>query len=343
MFAVVQNENDDTERQTRKQENQSVKLGTMLRRANMRLCAKSTWFDRPQIMFSGITITTSGKERSFVAPDFCDIKHDATLALPQVPMSPAMQVFAGLKIDDQILSGNKALPGDDRFVFDHCRIEEVMDQLDHGAFEDRSGFPEDSLSEREFSSLVYNMRYHAENAGRARDKVADINREMVDALSALRRGRKTDACAQTLLKLCGFNDLTAFRISEEEAQSEFRVVQATPSGEFMILVHSMAEGEPSENMRRDRLAQIACELLRQLSANRDKKVFRPLFALRLINEHAAFFRIDANERTLKTLLETQRDPKEKLQLLSSIAQPIQNRGWSLIDDAERLQALRPPT
>jgi len=250
---------------------------------------------------------------------FTTVVHDPTLLIPNgAPLLPASAVFAQLAINHKLLLN----PPKGKFAFDHCNIEKVMQQLGY----------------TKSSPYYYD--------------VLKANRRMVEKLANARRTRyeKTiDLCAHVFLQLCGFDD-TPFSI--DVAGSDFTIFGKTcySDGDYYAVVtenkdlvlvfedKSLSEGKVIE--KQGHLGQIVGELLQMLSLNRDKNLFRDVFAVRFVNYHATAFRIVPCQTTLNTLCVTTQVPKTKLQLLCTEANPDKNLGPSLIDKAQRLKVLQ---
>jgi hypothetical protein len=257
---------------------------------------------------------------------FAEIVHDPTLSLPTgVPLWPAAAVFAQLSIKDKLLR----TPPKHKKVFEHCGIETAMKQLRVPVMADGSPDPK---------VLEYN-KFMVE-------KLADARQE---ELAPTRYEKNVDMCAQALLMLCGFNTdpLTIaasggdFKIFGKTCygDADYYVVK-TPKKDVVLIVEDKSLKDDAVLAKRGHLGQTVGELLQLLSVNRDRNIFRSVFALRFVNYRVTAFRVHPNRATLTTLCDTRKLPESKLQLMCSELNPAKHHGLSLIDPAERLQALR---
>ena len=175
----------------------------------------------------------------------------------------------------------------DKQVFEHCGIEKIMKHL---------GVPERKI-----------------------DKVLDDNRRMVgqlararrEELSSTRHEKKIDQCAQHFLQLCGFDSspfsITAegddFKIFGKECQSDGdHYVVVTPSNDLVLVFEDKSLKFDEVVKQQGHLGQIVGELLQLLSLNRNKKVFRSVFAVRFINYFVTAFRLDVDKPTTNALV-----------------------------------------
>jgi hypothetical protein len=193
--------------------------------------------------------------------------------------------------------------------------------------------------------------------GSPNPKVLEQNQQLVgqlararrEELSATRRERTIDQCAQHLLQLCGF-DSSPFSIKAEG--DDFKIfgktchsdgdhyVVVTPSNDLVLVFEDKSLKVGAVVKQHGHLGQIVGELLQLLSLNRVNKVFRNVFAVRFINYYVTAFRLEVSERTLHGLVTTRAVPPKKLQLLCSDAAATKNRGLSLIDRTQRREALQ---
>jgi hypothetical protein len=163
---------------------------------------------------------------------------------------------------------------------------------------------------------------------------------------------KMDLCAHKLLALCGFTDPRSFRLDALRStfkifgtscmsDGDFYVVQSA-RGDLMLVFEDKAErsSAPDATTQERHLGQIAGELLHLLCLNRTNKVFRSVFGVRFDKYHVTCFRVDANKETLAALVKSPDIPAKKLKLQCTHKNPRVERGWSLIDQGERMQALQ---
>jgi hypothetical protein len=249
--------------------------------------------------------------------------HSPTLSLPAAQPTLAASVFARLTINDGILSDPSVRLG--KGAYSHCGIEAVM-----------------------ASVQVPTMDY---------SDVLKATRRMVEALACARREelaksryeKKIDECAHWFLVLNGFaddpftltpqaSDFTIFGKMCYSSADAYVVVSST--NDLVLVFEDKSLPQGSCITHQGHLGQIIGELLQMLSRNRDGKVFRTVFAVRLVNYFVTTFRVDVDKQTLETLVQTDFVPKNKLRLHCSDPSPQTNRGLSLIDAAERARAVQ---
>jgi hypothetical protein len=160
-----------------------------------------------------------------------------------------------------------------------------------------------------------------------------------------------DCATQPLLDVCGFN---AFPPSIDCLKSPFQLfgqeinsipshwVIGTPDDDLVVIFGDKWLMHDQIVKRQGYLGEIMFKLLQLLSINYNKnpRVIRDVFAVRMITHHVTCFRIKPIKATLDTLINTREDPKTKLTLICSDPDPINNKGLSLIDPTERKQAVK---
>eukprot|EP00760_Papus_ankaliazontas_P020511 PhM_4_TR18444/c0_g2_i9/m.72786 len=173
---------------------------------------------------------------------FTDLVHSSSLELPEArTMEPAMQVFAKLDIDVDVLrapSNSKGVRPDE-----HCNIEGVMKA---------NGFmPQLDIRTVLAASEAERNRMLAEHS-RRRDAVNDIlknNQNMVLQLSTALREEdlpanpepgykvegKIDECSRQFLQLCGFGQVPFFITAQRPRFRIFNSQCSAKSDQYVVL------------------------------------------------------------------------------------------------------------
>jgi hypothetical protein len=264
---------------------------------------------------------------------FCDqftqIVHDPKLALPRAALSPSAKVFSELRIDDQLLLS----PPLDKRVFAHCDIEAVMKRMGY----------------------VTTIRHNAANDIVLRDNermVSQLANARQEEVCSFRNKGAIDQVAEHFLILCGFDD-DPLEITERPSNftlfgkpfhcaADLVVVNSQNNDLVLVCGDKSVKAGTKSVPEQGYLGQMMGELLQILAENRNRNLptFRSVFAVRFVNYYVTAFRVDPDPITLSTLCDTRNVPAKKLRLLSSVAAPKSSFGLSLIDKAQRKQAVQ---
>lgn len=255
---------------------------------------------------------------------FVDIKYDPTLSLPTgIDLCDSAKVFAELSINDEFL----IKPPRGERVYEHCKIEAVMERKGYTTTDPRSHY-----------MCMQNMLIVR--------CLADVRQQ---ELSSNRYFKKMDRLADIFFRLSDFDkepfDIKArgsdFNIFGKTcSKNDAFYVSTTPENDFLIMFGDQSLAPDEVVKREGHLGEIVGGLLQFLVLNRANNIFRSVFAIRFVDYYVTAFRLDADESTLNTLVKTNKAPKKKLLLLCSDISPTKHRGLSLIDKNERLKALQ---
>ncbi len=118
-------------------------------------------------------------------------------------------------------------------------------------------------------------------------------------------------------------------------------VMTTAGGHAVLVFENKCQKENRCIPKEGHLGQIFGELLEMIFFNSKKGVFRPVFAVRLINHHVTFFRLDPRSKDdLKKIFYTKQLPSKELKLRCSVQDPLTMKGLSLIDKGQRREILQ---
>ena len=292
---------------------------------------------KPLISGNGKILSASDWRFDPHCKPFTKLEHHLTLHLPKAAskkntmITPSAQVFCQLPFDEKTLGKGSEIH--DAKFFKRFKIEETMKDMGY-----------DAMS----------------SDGSGKTMAFQFNQGMIIQLDMSLQARaesKMDYVAEAFLRLCGFDSKPFAIVSMHEVHFDLfgrrcgavpgHAVILSSTGDLVLVCEDLLPLTPDEMVERQgHLGQIMCDLLQILSVNlKTGPVIRNVFAIRMINHHVTCFRIDPNEETLKKLVKkkTKATPvfceEEKLTLLCSDPDPMNNPGLSLIDPKQRKQAV----
>jgi hypothetical protein len=278
---------------------------------------------------------------------FAELQYSPTLGLRKARhMEPAMQVFAKLDIDRKSLNNG--------FGPVEQGIQNIVNSM---------GYPKNladalqrppSLSRSQSSEVAKKRLHMLKERQLIISRVGTFGSRLVNAArqNALIESTGTDATnpfvepsGWAILNLCGLDSSPLrYNYAQKPSFNVFGKQCSASVDQYFVITEPedwIVIRDEETFAQQGFVGEIIGELLCALFRNRERNVFRPVFAIRLIENHLTCFRLDPPpKKDLDTLFNTRQLPKEKLKLLCSVNDPTCNRGLSLIDKSERQDAVR---